>query len=99
MNSRLYPNGCRPEWALRPWIFPGVYDATGMWRPVPVVEDLPDKFHWMNPDIYFDEEAPPSPGRTRSGRAYGCDKIHCLDPTDDFLAPEDLDAHCAGLFE
>ena len=88
-------HGCRPEWAFKPWIFPGAYDATGMWRPLQQTEDPPEKFHWMTPDIYFDEEAPPSPQRTRSGRAYGTDKDHCLDPTDFFLAPEDLDMHDA----
>ena len=87
--------GCFPEWAFEPSTFPGAYDANGMWRPVPETEDPPAKFHWMCPDIYFDKGAPPSPSRTRSGRAYGTDKDHCLDPNDHFLAPNDLGVHRA----
>ena len=49
----------------QPWILPGEYDACGLWRPVSEVLDPPAKFHWMQPDIYFDQDAPPSPGRTR----------------------------------
>jgi hypothetical protein len=88
-------HGCFPECAFEPWTFPGAYGATGMWRPVPETEDPPAKFDWRCPDIYFDKEAPPSPSRTRSGRADGTDKDHCLDPTDNFLAPEDLGVHRA----
>ena len=40
-------------------------------------------------------KGPPSPGRTRSGRAYGTDQIHCLDPFDTHLAPEDVNVHTA----
>ena len=55
---------------FKPWCWPGAYDAYGLWRPVPQSEDQPAKFDWMAPDVYFDQDAPPSPGRTRSGRAY-----------------------------
>ena len=53
------------------WTFPGEFDACGLWRPVPQTAEPPAKFNWKHPDIYFDNDAPPSPGRTRSGQAYG----------------------------
>ena len=73
--------GCRcpasddPTCYFRPWVFPGAYDANGLWRPLPQTEKPPAKFHWKNPDCYLDLEGPPSPGRTRSGRAYGTDDL------------------------
>jgi hypothetical protein len=84
-----------PTCYFRPWVFPGTYDANGLWRPLPQTEKPPAKFHWKNPDCYLDLEGPPSPGRTRSGRAYGTDQIHCLDPFDTHLAPEDENVHTA----
>ena len=50
------------------WTFPGEFDACGLWRPVPQTAEPPAKFNWKHPDIYFDNDAPPSPGRTRSGQ-------------------------------
>ena len=81
----------------QPWILPGKYDACGLWRPVPEVLETPAKFDWMQPDIYFDKDAPPSPGRTRSGRAYGTDKVHCLDPNDTHLAHAELHLHTQAV--
>ena len=78
---------------FKPWCWPGAYDAYGLWRPVPQSEDPPAKFDWMAPDVYFDQDAPPSPGRTRSGRAYGSDKHHCLDPHETHLSPDEVDLH------
>lgn len=75
------------------WTFPGEFDACGLWRPVPQTAEPPAKFNWKHPDIYFDNDAPPSPGRTRSGQAYGTDRIHCLNANDTHLAPDELQLH------
>ena len=83
----------------QPWILPGEYDACGLWRPASVLEvlDPPAKFHWIQPDIYFDQDAPPSPGRTRSGKAYGTDRVHCLQPNDTHLAPAEVQLHTQAV--
>ena len=60
---------------------------------MPESAEPPAKFNWKHPDIYFDNDAPPSPGRTRSGQAYGTDRIHCLNTNDTHLAPDELQLH------